>query len=157
MNHEKFLEFLRGKRACQGAIEEVTAKKWTSSEAWENCAQGDWMMWLYKYSINPDQISAVKIAVMSAECVIDIFENRNPGDTRPRKAIAAARAWIENPTEKNRQNAADAAYAAAYAAHAADAAAYAAHAIAAAYAAHAIVADIIESALIWWTHPPVEE
>ena len=66
-------------------------------------------------------------------------------------------AWAEGWLSGEERSAHAAAYAAAYAAHAADAAAYAAHAIAAAYAAHAIVADIIESALIWWTHPPVEE
>ena len=83
---------------------------------------------------------AVEYAILCAEEVLFIFEEKHPNDQRPRKAIAAARRWLANPTEANRHDAyaayaaayadADAAYAAADAADAADAAAdaYAAHA-----------------------------
>ena len=80
---------------------------------------------------------SVAMAIYSAELVIGEYEKRYPDDKRPRRAIEAAKAWLENPTEENRAaaNAASAAYAA-YAANAAKAAAYAAYAAAnAAYAA----------------------
>jgi hypothetical protein len=50
-----------------------------------------------------------------AERVLRLYEQKYPGDMRPRKAIAAARAWAKEPTEKNR----DAALAAGDAAEAA--------------------------------------
>ena len=56
---------------------------------------------------------AVRFAVFCAEQCIEHFEKRFPDDKRPRGAIEAAKAWLQNPT---------AADAAAYAADAADAA-----------------------------------
>jgi len=66
---------------------------------------------------------SVAMAIYSAELVIGEYEKRYPDDKRPRRAIEAAKAWLENPTEENRA-AAKAAYTAAKAA--AKAAAYAA-------------------------------
>ena len=89
----------------------------------------------------------VEFAIMCAESVLHLFEEKYPTDKRPRYAIDAAKKWLSDQTGENRYtaaaaaaNAADAAaYAAAYyAAHAAAAvdaaAAYAAAAYAAAYA-----------------------
>ncbi len=50
-----------------------------------------------------------------AERVLSKYENRYPGDTRPRDAIEATRRWVEDPSEEN-QKAANAAYSAADAA-----------------------------------------
>jgi len=88
----------------------------------------------------------VMFAILCAEAVLDVYENKYQQDDRPRRAIEAAREYIKNPSA----HAAHAAHAAAYAAyaayaaahaaaHAADAAAYAAAyaADAAAHAAHA--------------------
>ena len=58
---------------------------------------------------------------IQAESVIDIFENKYPGDKRPRKAIKSIRTYLNNPSKKTKSNAGDAA---AYAAGSADAAAY---------------------------------
>jgi hypothetical protein len=85
---------------------------------------------------NWEKEDSVSLAIFAAELVIDIYEKENPGNKCPRKAIDAAKKWLNNPTNKNRNaadaaDAADAAYAAANAAYAADAA-YAANA---AYAA----------------------
>ena len=67
-----------------------------------------------------------------AERVLPVFETKYPDDVRPRRALEAARAWLAEPTEANRENA----DAAAYAAYATACAAYAAYATAcAAYAA----------------------
>ena len=81
---------------------------------------------------------SVELAIYAAEMVIHIFEDKNPSDDRPRKAIEAAKSWLAG-----KSNAAAYAYAAAKAAYAnaaanaANAAAYAANA--AAYAAYAAV------------------
>lgn len=37
---------------------------------------------------------AVEVAVHAAELVLDIFEQKRPGDDRPRKAIQAAKDWM---------------------------------------------------------------
>ena len=81
-------------------------------------------------------------AIASAEDVLAIFEERRPGDDRPRAAIRAAREALDAPKAANAARAAAYAYAAAadaaYAADDADDAAAAANAArAAAYAADA--------------------
>lgn len=43
----------------------------------------------------------VEVSIKCAEFVLPIFENRYPNDDRPRKAIEAAKAWLENPTSEN--------------------------------------------------------
>jgi len=74
---------------------------------------------------------SVSLAIYAAELVLKIYEKKYPKDTRPRNAIAAAKAYLRNPCKKTK----DATYAADGAAGAATRAAYAAHA--ATYAAHA--------------------
>ena len=107
----------------------------------------NWCYWLIVRLLQHKE--RVRFAVHAAEMVLNIFEEEYPEDKRPRQAIEAAKAWLENPCEETQQAAAawaDAAYAwaaanaaDAYAAYAADAAdAYAADAAdAAAYAAYA--------------------
>ena len=58
---------------------------------------------------------SVSLAIYAAELIIGIFEKRYPDDKRPRQAIDAAKRWLSEPTEENRQ-AAEAAWAAAGAA-----------------------------------------
>jgi hypothetical protein len=88
--------------------------------------QWDWFRWTAARLM--DRKQRVLWACACAELVLDIFEKKYPKDKRPREAINAARKWVIDPTEENR-NASDAS---AYAAHAAAAAAHAAHAHAAA-------------------------
>ena len=57
-------------------------------------------------------INKVHYAIYAAEQVIDIYEKKYPADSRPRKAIEAAKTWTKNPAA----DAADAAAAAAAAA-----------------------------------------
>jgi hypothetical protein len=61
------------------------------------------------------KVDSVSLAVYAAESVIGIFEKKHPDDKRPRQAIEAAKAWLKDPSEENR-NAAGAAWAAAWAA-----------------------------------------
>jgi hypothetical protein len=92
------------------------------------------------------QIIAVQWAAECAKRVLRHYEDRYPGDKRPREAIDAALRWAKNPTEANRYAAyyaasaaydAAAAYAAAFAAGCADANAAYYAASAAYYAASA--------------------
>ena len=76
--------------------------------------QSDWANWLV-VRLMPTHKMKIQYAVFAAEQVIDIFEKKYPDDKRPRQAIEAAKAYIEDPSGENRN-------AAAYAAHAADAA-----------------------------------
>jgi len=113
-------------------------------------------------SLNSDKFISVFLAIGFAEKALPIWEAEYPEDSRPRKAIEAAKEWLSNPSDAaaNAANtaasaaarsanavayAAYAAYAAAAAARsasAADAAAYAAYAAyAAAYAANALGVD----------------
>ena len=52
---------------------------------------------------------SVELAVYAAESVIGIFEKQHPDDKRPRQAIEAARAWLEDPNTKTSAAASDAA------------------------------------------------
>ena len=45
---------------------------------------------------------SVALSIYAAELCIENFEKVYPDDNRPRKAIEAAKKWLENPTEKNR-------------------------------------------------------
>ena len=74
------------------------------------------------------KLDSVAMAIYAAELVIGEHEKKYPDDKRPRQAIEAAKKWLKDPTEENRQAAAAyAAYAAAYAASIAYAAYDAAH------------------------------
>ena len=98
-----------------------------------------WVNWILSHVL--DNNNKVKYTIFAAELVLHIFENKYPDDRRPRKAIEAAKKYVENQTEENKKTADAAAYAAADAANAdaayANAYAAAAAAYAAAYAAAA--------------------
>ena len=84
----------------------------------------DWANWLIVRLLN--RKDKIRYAIFAAEQVISLFEKKCPEDKRPRLAIEAAKAVIENDTKETRA-AACAAYAAANtAALAAGDAAYAA-------------------------------
>jgi hypothetical protein len=70
---------------------------------------------------------SLALAIYAAELVLPIFEKQFPKDNRPRKAISAARMYLQNPTTYAAEDAAeDAAWAARAARAAARAAAWAA-------------------------------
>ena len=76
---------------------------------------------------------SVELAIYAAEMVIHIFEDKNPSDDRPRKAIEAAKSWLAGKSNAYAYAAVDAAYDSTSNA-AANAAAYAYAAAKAAYA-----------------------
>jgi len=96
----------------------------------------DWANWVLMRSMTYAQ--RVRYAIFAAEQVLAIFEKAYPNDKRPREAIEAARRFVDQTTEENRDAAYEAAYAASNAAsNAAASAAACAAACAAAYAAYA--------------------
>jgi hypothetical protein len=61
----------------------------------------DWSNWLISHSLS--KMNCIRYAVYAAEQVIDIFEKKYPEDKRPRKAIQAAKRYLKNPTEENKE------------------------------------------------------
>ena len=128
--------------ACDDARQAIGERD--AATAWAACERGDWMLWLTA-RLGVDRRMMVRTAAACAETALRYVPG---GEDRPRLAIEAARRWADEPTEKNRQAARQAAYGAydaAYAAYraydAAYDAAYAAYgaydaAYAAAYAAY---------------------
>ncbi len=134
------LDFLVSNDACRSGVDywQNNGRPKTIKKCIEICindASGEsfnYANWLITKCFTKKQ--CVQYAVFSAEQVIDFFESKYPNDDRPRKAIEAARFYIENPD-------ADAAKAAAAARAAArDAAAAAAWAAAKAAARDAAAA-----------------
>ena len=60
----------------------------------------DYLLWLLPRMMNRKQ--KVQYAVFAAELVVDNFEKEFPDDDRPRKAIEAAKAYIKNQTQANK-------------------------------------------------------
>ena len=125
-------EWLQEKLACSEGMKWFLSHKIKTVEGVTKklIAEGklDWANWLLSRAMSHTQ--QIQYAIFSAEQVIDIYEKEYPKDDRPRKAIEAAKEYLNKPSEENKA----AAYAAANAANAANAA-YAAYAANAAYAA----------------------
>ena len=99
--------------AC-GNGREFAGQHKTLNAAWNACERPDWLLWYAQRKMTVEKVVYVRVAIACAKRVLSIYKKRKPGDDRPRKAIAAALAWVENPSEENRQAAsAAAAYAAA--------------------------------------------
>jgi hypothetical protein len=135
-------EWLLEKKACSEGTEWFLNQKESDAEkVIENLLRENhfnWANWALTKLMTVRQCR--QYAIFAAEQVLEIFEKQYPDDKRPRLAIEAAKAVMENNTEENRRAADAAAYAANAAANAANAAyaAYAANAAAnAAYAAYA--------------------
>jgi hypothetical protein len=146
--------WLKEKSACSDGMAWFLSQKKTEDidvlKALIKADELDWANWLICRVM--DKPNCVRYAIFAALEVISIYEKKYPDDKRPRKAIEAAQAWLDNPFDKTKNaayyaataySAADDAYssaaadAAAYSAAAADAAAYSAAAAAAAAAADA--------------------
>ena len=119
-------EWLKEKSACgsgmawfEGEVKEISEfdllDKLIKTDEKEKL---QWANWLLSKLFNRKQ--KIHYTIFAAEQVVDIFEKKYPNDKRPRKAIEAARAVLENDTTENRI----AAYTAAVAVAAATAAAY---------------------------------
>ena len=122
------LKYLQAQSACNEGVEFVQENGFIGMEAKDfilkliEHKKLDWANWLSVRVLN--KLDKVRYAVYAAEQVIDIYEKKYTNDDRPRKAIEAAKNYIENPSRENAADAADSAAdaASAAAASAADAA-----------------------------------
>jgi hypothetical protein len=132
-------EWLRANRACGEGVVWFENQSQTDTKSVVKSLMADgrfsWANWLVTKKM--DRANGVKYAIYVAEKVLHIYEEKYPGDDRPRKAISAARRYLKTPSEKNRAAARDARAAADSAADAADFAVYAAARAAANVAAEA--------------------
>jgi hypothetical protein len=120
---------------CQEALEFAAKYNFDWEILWLKIDRSDWLLWILQRTKQIRKDQAVKISIACAEHVLCHWEKRHPKDKRPRKAIAAAKKYLANPSAKNKKAAfaaADAAYCAARAANC-----YAAFAAATADAAYA--------------------
>ena len=124
------MEWLKEKDACVAGVQWFKAQKKTDAIDVLNALikdnQLEWANWTIVQVMSRPQYLAY--AIFAAEQVIDLFEKKYPEDSRPRKAIQAAKVVLKNDTAENRAAAWEAGEAAraAGAAWAADAAAWAA-------------------------------
>src|SRR5271157_1137493 len=65
----------------------------------------NWANWLVSKLLNTDNV--IRYAIYSAELVIYLFEEKYPNDDRPRKAIEAAKNYLNDPKKENRSAAWD--------------------------------------------------
>jgi len=145
MKNAEFLAWLKRHKACEDAVKWVGKR--SAEQAWQDCDRADRMLWLYVRWPGMDRRTAVSA---SCDCAETALRYVRPGEHRPQRAIEAARRWIADPTDENKEAAGVAAYAAHYAAYAdAVAADYAAAYDAAAYAAYA-AADYADYAAAYY-------
>ena len=110
--------WLKNNDACKAGIEWFMMQQDKSDEGLLNACIKDghllWANWVVARKL--EKTGRVKYAVYAAEQVLELYTSKYPGDDRPRKAIAAAKKYIEKPTAKNKYAADAAARAAADAA-----------------------------------------
>jgi hypothetical protein len=95
-----------------GVLARVEVRGESASESDKSVHSGMRAVKLYRWS----KADSVVLAIYSAELVLPLYEQAHPGDDRPRRAVDAARAWLQDPSEENRaasDAASDAAYSAA--------------------------------------------
>lgn len=108
MNKKITTEFLQSINACQSGIDQVD--KYENKEPVAVIRQlvadnhWDWANWLLPRLM--DYKGYVSYAVFAALQVIDIYEKKYPNDKRPRLAIEAAQRCIDDPSKKNKLEAA---------------------------------------------------
>ena len=123
-------EFLEAQDACASGMEWVTENKLIGLESNEfvqkliESKKLDWANWLLVRLI--DQRKQIQYAIFAAEKVLHNYETLYTDEDRPRKAIEAAKEYLNDSSEKNRFIASAAACAAYSAYSAADSAAYSA-------------------------------
>ncbi len=101
--------------ACRDAIDWAKAQP-SFKKAWETCERGDWILWIAAKT----QVDQRLLVSAACDCAVTALKFVAKGEDRPRKAIAAARAWVKGKATLSEVGAAtDAASAAAYAASAA--------------------------------------
>ena len=92
-------QFCRDHHPCEESARFALRHK-TLAEVWANCERGDWLWWMLRENGLVTKKLSVSVAIACADRVLSLYETVNPADDRPRKAIEAARAYLERPCER---------------------------------------------------------
>ena len=85
---KKHLEWLRVNKACGSSIQWIEEKNIQSlEEAWNDCEQGDWLLWMAK-RLGVDKHKLALCGALCAHTVIQYMQN-----TRSRNAVRIAFLW----------------------------------------------------------------
>ena len=87
------LSYVKGEILCEV---EAKGKHYTGDD------KSTWPQMRIIRAWNWTQKDSVALSIFAAELVIENYEKIYPDDDRPRKAIEAAKAWLNDPSEKNR-------------------------------------------------------
>ena len=87
------LSYVKGEILCEV---EAKGKHYTGND------KSTWPQMRIIRAWNWTQKDSVALSIFAAELVIENYEKIYPDDDRPRKAIEAAKAWLNDPSEKNR-------------------------------------------------------
>lgn len=140
--NKKDEKLLRSWKPCRDGLEWGLKQK-SLYEVYRKCNRSDWLLWLIEKTSPLKKEQSVRIAIVCAERVL-----KHAKGPEAKRAIEAAKAWLENPCEETRA-AAGAAAEAAWAAGAAVAAWAAAEATWAAGAAGAAWAAARAARAAW--------
>jgi hypothetical protein len=99
------LSYVKGEILCEV---EAKGKHYTGDD------KSTWPQMRIIRAWNWTQKDSVALSIFAAELVIENYEKKYPDDDRPRKAIEAAKAWLRDPSNKNKNAAASAANAAVF-------------------------------------------
>ena len=102
--------------ACLGALNWVYEGNYTTlPRAWRECPRADWLIWLVKKNVGkPGWPTRKDVALAECDCAETVLKYVPEGEDRPRIAIETRRAWaVGETTEKECQDAAKGAFAAA--------------------------------------------
>ena len=120
MNTTEFCNKYSPNEMCEEGREFALSHE-TMSQVWDACEEPEWLFWMLEKCKPLEKEQSVRLSIAFAEkCLVNIPK----GENRPKLAIEAARAWIENPCEETRSAASAAASAAWSAAWSAESAAW---------------------------------
>src|ERR1700761_6552687 len=103
--NETDLTLLKSYHPCSEGIKWARTQE-SLAQAWEACERSDWMLWIIDRKCPLTQGLAVRLAIKFADKQLHEFEKAYPSDKRPREALNAAMAWVDNPCEETRNAAA---------------------------------------------------
>jgi len=102
---------LRKLGPCQDGLDFAESQP-SLAAAWDNCKRPDWMFWILEQVAPLAKEQSVRLAIAFAKQALPQYVACYPDDDCLAKSIAAAEAWISDPTEANRSAAWSAASAA---------------------------------------------
>ena len=84
---------------CEDGLKFAESLNFDFVKIWNQCERGNWMIWMLLNFKLAKKMDYVKISVACAEICLKNYESKYPDDDRPRKALEAAKAWIDKPTK----------------------------------------------------------